>query len=601
MSLRSRLSTFFVAIVVVPVAGAALTVLLFVPRELSARAFDRLHGAAATVAAIQQQLVDRATFEVSTLANSTSASHGLARRPSIQQLRKSSGLDYLVIGHAIAIAPGVDASKPFIAEAKSRLANGTSLRGGFLVSDSLANLLSRASGASIRITRGSRVIASAGPAFQHEHSLGVMASHLSISLSIAPRRLTAGLAIGLGLIAAIGLAVACMIGFALSKAIARPLADLAESAEAIAKGDYERRVSEGGRDEVGQLGRAFNRMASSVQAYVHELRDSRDELRHTLERLGATLRSTRGIEEMLRSLLEASASALGANAGALFRLANDGTLGVESTIGLEAAQATRDVAAMAVRENRPVLAHALGGMDPFGRLVVAAPLSRGDVIIGAIAIIGHSDRHAFGEYELSTLASFAAQASVAIDNVFLREEAQRLSLTDPLTGIANRRALERKLEREVDRSKRYARPVGVLMCDLDHFKSINDRLGHLDGDRVLVEAAHRMASVVRHGVDFIARYGGEEFVIVLPETDAAGAMAVATKICEAMDASAFPVGGGTHVTLSVGVATIPGDGSKVDDLLHAADLALYRAKQEGRNRVVGTEAIKQVVSAGGRL
>jgi diguanylate cyclase (GGDEF)-like protein len=201
----------------------------------------------------------------------------------------------------------------------------------------------------------------------------------------------------------------------------------------------------------------------------------------------------------------------------------------------------------------------------------------------------------FDERDVATLASFAAQASVAIDNVFLREEAEAMARTDALTGIPNRRTLEEVLASEVERGRRYRTITSLLMIDLDLFKRVNDVHGHIEGDRVLIEAVRRMGSVVRREVDVLARYGGEEFVLILPETPPAGALIVAEKIRSAMEATPFPVAGGVRVTASIGVAASIGGALDAEDLLHAADLALYGAKEQGRNRVVVSQTATQGV------
>jgi two-component system, cell cycle response regulator len=169
------------------------------------------------------------------------------------------------------------------------------------------------------------------------------------------------------------------------------------------------------------------------------------------------------------------------------------------------------------------------------------------------------------------------------DNVRLSALAQ----TDPLTQVLNRRALTDRLVSELDRARRYGHSVAVLMLDLDHFKLVNDTRGHLVGDGVLKDIAEILRSAVR-SADFVARYGGEEFVIVLPETSMDGAVTFAERLRERIAATTFAGGMGVSLTLSasIGVALFPGPRiTSVDDLLSAADTALYRAKSDGRNTV----------------
>jgi diguanylate cyclase (GGDEF)-like protein len=164
-------------------------------------------------------------------------------------------------------------------------------------------------------------------------------------------------------------------------------------------------------------------------------------------------------------------------------------------------------------------------------------------------------------------------------------ELERLSLTDSLTGLGNRRLFDARLHGEFLRSQRYRDPVSLLLIDLDRFKSINHRHGHQAGDELLRAVAGALCGAVR-GIDVVCRYGGEEFAVILPRTPLAGSLAVARRVCEAV-ASARPAGGvHLQVTASVGAATLPGEDVHTGpDLIRAADAALYRAKRSGRNCV----------------
>jgi two-component system, cell cycle response regulator len=169
-----------------------------------------------------------------------------------------------------------------------------------------------------------------------------------------------------------------------------------------------------------------------------------------------------------------------------------------------------------------------------------------------------------------------------------------LSITDALTGAYNRRYLMEQLPREVERCRRYAYPLSVIMCDIDHFKDINDTQGHAVGDDVLQQLISRIQRSIRSNSDWIARYGGEEFLMVLPETDFKAAMFVAEKIRATVFANAFSTrAGDVAVTASFGVASTGPTGPdlmlKVEGLIKTADQCLYRSKQEGRDRSVGSE------------
>lgn len=169
-----------------------------------------------------------------------------------------------------------------------------------------------------------------------------------------------------------------------------------------------------------------------------------------------------------------------------------------------------------------------------------------------------------------------------------------LSITDALTGAYNRRYLMEQLPREVERCRRYAYPLSVLMCDLDHFKEVNDQRGHAAGDDVLQQFAARAQKSIRSNSDWIARYGGEEFLIVLPETSYSDGLFVADKIRNVIASSPFSTRvGDTAVTASFGVASTGPNGPdlalKVETLIRTADECLYKSKLSGRNRTTGQE------------
>jgi len=167
-----------------------------------------------------------------------------------------------------------------------------------------------------------------------------------------------------------------------------------------------------------------------------------------------------------------------------------------------------------------------------------------------------------------------------------------LSITDALTGTYNRRYLMAQLPKELERTRRYARPLSVVLCDIDNFKEVNDSHGHQVGDDVLVQFAALLQRSIRSEVDWIVRYGGEEFLVVLPEADFGAALAFAERIRKQLDASGVEVEGGTlAITASFGVSSYSGGTdhaeSSMDSLIASADACLYRSKRAGRNCVTG--------------
>jgi len=171
------------------------------------------------------------------------------------------------------------------------------------------------------------------------------------------------------------------------------------------------------------------------------------------------------------------------------------------------------------------------------------------------------------------------------------QELQRLSASDALTGIANRRYFDEHITREWRRARRNASSVALMMCDVDHFKLFNDTYGHQAGDECLRRVAGAIATSLERGSDLAARYGGEEFVVVLCETTIGGALIVAEKIRHAVHALNIPHAGSSlgRVTLSIGLAaTVPELDDTSDNLIALADQALYDAKHNGRDRVCRT-------------
>jgi two-component system, chemotaxis family, response regulator WspR len=172
---------------------------------------------------------------------------------------------------------------------------------------------------------------------------------------------------------------------------------------------------------------------------------------------------------------------------------------------------------------------------------------------------------------------------------------EALSYSDALTSVANRRAFDDALDREWRRAIRSRRPMSLLMIDIDFFKPFNDTYGHQSGDSCIVQVASVLESIVRRAGDQVARYGGEEFAVLLPETDPAGAAAIAERMRMEVEALHIANHGAPlrFVTISIGYATaVPTDTTKPEALVAAADGALYSAKREGRNRAVAAPAME---------
>jgi diguanylate cyclase (GGDEF)-like protein len=193
---------------------------------------------------------------------------------------------------------------------------------------------------------------------------------------------------------------------------------------------------------------------------------------------------------------------------------------------------------------------------------------------------------ALGSSLALTLRSMLEPPAIALDNALALQRAEALSVTDDLTRLYNSRYLNLVLRREAKRASRSGRPLSLLFLDLDGFKAVNDTHGHLAGSKALVEAAAIVRGSARE-TDVAARFGGDEFSVVLPDTGREGAVSVAERIRDRVNAHQFLASEGlsVHLTASIGVATLPDVAASAEELLRAADVAMYRVKDAGKNGI----------------
>jgi diguanylate cyclase (GGDEF)-like protein len=401
--------------------------------------------------------------------------------------------------------------------------------------------------------------------------------------------------------------------------VEHPLQRLAAGLRRAREGDFLYRVPVETADELGVLAENFNTTlaaitdlharriddAASMESMQRELAlkaqlEARLKELTLLFDLSRRLVSTLELDHLLESVTELVGRGLGDHAFALF-LVEEGTgdLVVRNVSGLDAAVVGARVrsgegpAGWAARERATVLVDdtATDARRPVlpwqpdawaEGSILSVPLLHQSGCGGVLAFF-RPNRHAFPADEVRLLESVAGQAAIAIENARLHQKMVRLSQTDALTGVHNRRSLFARLQLEADRCERFDHSMAVALVDVDRFKAYNEAHGHAAGDAILRKVGAILQGTVRK-VDLVARYGGEEFAVLLPRADRAAALAAAEKLRTAVSEAAIPHGDG-RVTISIGLGVWPDDAPDLATLMDAADAALYAAKRAGRDAV----------------
>lgn len=660
MSLRRKLTLFFVVIVMLPLIAASIVVHRVVVGEVKDRALIALQPALNTALASYNGrapyidgLVEWALDAEKAFGKALDGGDRQLERFLRARLGISTGVDYLIVLNeagkvvgsastspdfargfeqpsardiAAAAFEGDGAGPGFVSARPVELRLDKSKKryevvGGFWVDESLLES-SAQEDVEVSIVSGEQVLASTErqpppPPSGLESSgrktfdvdvLGAEAARAQVLpfgdmalVALTPRDPIGDLARQVLLSELILLALALLVtgalAYWLARLITRPLDELAAGAEAIAEGRFGHQIPVRSRDEVGQLAMAFNDMTARLEDTITELYTSRNQLQRAVRRVGETLRSTHDMRQILDSVINTATDAVDADAGVLWTFTSTrdelypvigsgletdvlGRIPVgRGVVGLVGERGTAIVFSPEKSAPRP------SSNEPQFPVGLAIPLYSEDRITGVIALYRDGDRP-FTREDYETVLFLAEQGGVAIENVLLHDEARRLSITDGLTGVWNRRYLQMQFRQVLATSMRFGRSFSVLMLDLDRFKVVNDTYGHQRGDAILIEFAHRVSAVVRE-VDTFARYGGEEFICLLSETDLTGAVTTAEKIHDVIRSEPFGSVGEEpiHITTSVGVASYPDHGNTYQDLVEAADRALYQAKQEGRDRV----------------
>ena len=338
--------------------------------------------------------------------------------------------------------------------------------------------------------------------------------------------------------------------------------------------------------------KAMEELTSRMDGMMKELhsavdRASADERRgRILGELGGTI----DLDEVLTRVLEAAGAIRGVDAALVLLPGPAGEKPIVATVGLSAEEAElqavtgppdgREAGSMKISSEYPAGAEIDDGDRIRHGLAVPIPGETGP--IGFMSVFSRSAAHAFADGDRQSLEELAERAGRAIDNARRFREARQLADLDALTGLHNRRFFHETLGREVARAHRYGRRLALVVFDLDGFKAINDRIGHLAGDAVLAEVAERVRSVVR-SADIACRVGGDEFGIILPESTLGDAEQLSRRMQQAV--ASRPIGDVGRLRLSAGVAELrPEDDGET--LFKRADDALYQAKENGKADVV---------------
>ncbi|WDT75022.1 MAG: diguanylate cyclase [Candidatus Manganitrophus sp.] len=222
---------------------------------------------------------------------------------------------------------------------------------------------------------------------------------------------------------------------------------------------------------------------------------------------------------------------------------------------------------------------------------VSVPLKLRNRTLGVINLADKITGEVFSEEDLQLLQAIGSYISIAIERSELyekTEELKRISITDALTGLLNRRYFQERLTEEIERSRRHRIPVSLIIVDIDNFKGFNDTFGHLGGDEILILLGQALRNYIR-AIDVAARYGGEEFTIILPQTNKEDARIIAERLCREIERNETlqkKYSDLARLTVSVGLATFPDDAETFEELIRNADRALYQAKLQGKNRVI---------------
>ncbi|HEY2005581.1 MAG TPA: diguanylate cyclase [Solirubrobacteraceae bacterium] len=610
MSFRARLTTFFLIIVVVPMAAMGFLVFRLISDSQQAKTEARANGIASAAVSLYNEASRSAKLDARTVAVSLAHTPVAQVRSRAAALQSEVGIERITVsvgGRSVADVGARDALAPGVATVHS--SSGRPARVVALSELSASQFASQLTGRGfgVVVRQRTRTLAATLPAavgrdlprFGQVDLNGRTYQTVGLDLSgfgTSPVQVTVlsdnsptdgGVATDRVVAAIFILAFLALAGgFSLmaSRALHSQLADFLAAARRLARGDFSSPIPTHGNDEFAALGTEFNTMSQQLAARLEELEREQQRVRRSIRSIGDAFAANLDRDALLELALRTAMDAVAADRGRVVT-AREG--GPELTELMRSGRVTGLEPSIIESEQS-----ALGG-DGIGQAwtkeLAIATVALGEVASGGpthglitVARPGSS----FNEDDLELLRSLAARATLALANVNLHRDVQRQAVTDDLTGLTTHGRFQQLLGAEMEQVRRYQYPVGLVMLDIDDFKSINDVYGHQQGDVVLRSVADVLRENSRD-VDVAARYGGEEMALILPHTDLDGTYVIAERVREAIEALRVPLlegSGALQITASLGAAASI-NGHK-DELITAADNALYVAKREGKNRTV---------------
>jgi diguanylate cyclase (GGDEF)-like protein len=610
MSFRTRLTGFFVVIVVVPMLAVTVLAFRLIDTSENGKADARASGLAGAAVSVYGSEIANGRLDAETIARELPKSTGPAFHARLKVLMARAGLARVIVRRGTRVLADVGDHSAIAPGRATVTASGLEVTASELLASQYARDLA-ASDFALVVRTGSKTLTStlpttpAGPLPRHGDvtvggtgyralteefpGFGIEPVAVTVLSDLSATKSSAFTGEG---IAIVFIAVFLLLAFGFSvwaaRALEGQLGRFLEAARRLGGGDFSSPVPTEGHDQFAALGEEFNKMSGQLEHRLEELQQERARLRESIHRIGQTFASNLDRPALLELALRTAVDAVQATCARLTvrdspqePLAQVGVVGSLSGLEGHCHEA----------EKRALNDGGLGEAESDGVYIASValgPLDVGGRARGLITV-GRPDRE-FDDGDRDILRSLAAQATLALENVELHYQVQQQAVTDELTGLANHGRFQELLQTEIEQVRRYRHPVGLIMLDLDDFKSINDTYGHQQGDVVLKHVASALRETSRDA-DVPARYGGEEMAVILPHTDLDGAHSISERVRRAIEALHIPRldgGGALRITASSGVAAST-EGDK-DALIADADAALYEAKRQGKNRSVRAPA-----------